>query len=172
MSSTWLSEELTVSAAVLCMSGRVAKENYRVCMYQCLCHFYPWQVCCVFVLCSLFKCSGTNCSFKREASRMERCMRNIKVSMIISRGLAQWRSQALIETKNGTDPPTTQHVHSLDAALLHGRPYRSRRHLQCSYCGHRWLHCPTAMVARRNWVPQSGLTSQMWDHQTVTVNQK
>ena len=27
-------------------------------------------------------------------------------------------------------------------------------------------------VARRNWVPQSGLTSQMWDHQTVTVNRK
>ena len=45
-----------------------------------------------------------------------------------------------------TDPPTTQHVHSLNAALLHGRPYRSRRHLQFSYCGHRWLHCPTAMV--------------------------
>ena len=45
-----------------------------------------------------------------------------------------------------TDPPTTQHVHSLDAALLHGRPYRSRRHPQFSYCGHRWLHCPRAMV--------------------------
>ena len=50
------------------------------------------------------------------------------------------------KTIKWTDPPTTQHVHSLDAALLHGRPYRSRRHLQFSYCGHRWLHCPTAMV--------------------------
>ena len=67
-----------------------------------------------------------------------------------------------------TDPLTTQHVPSLDAALLHGRPYRSRRHLRFSYCGHRWLHCPKAMVARRNWLPQSGLTSQMSDHQTVT----
>ena len=103
---------------------------------------------------------------------MERRMRNIKVSVIIARGLAQWRSQALIETKNGTDPPTTQHVQSLDVALLHGRPYKSRRHLQFSYCGHRRLHCPTAMVARRNWVPQSGLTSQMWDYQTVKVNRK
>ena len=73
-------------------------------------------------------------------------------------------------SKNGTDPSTTQHVHSLDAALLHGRPYRSRRHLQFSYCGHRWLHCQTAEVARRNWVPQLGLVSEMWDHQTVTVD--
>ena len=32
---------------------------------------------------------------------MERHMRNIKVSVIIARGLAQWRSQALKETKNG-----------------------------------------------------------------------
>ena len=60
---------------------------------------------------------------------MEQRMRNIEVSVIIARGLAQWISSALIETKNGTDPPTTQHVHSLDAALLHGRPHRSRRHL-------------------------------------------
>ena len=58
------------------------------------------------------------------------------------------------KTRKWTDPPTTQHLHFLDAALLHGRPYRSRRHLQFSYCGHRWLHCPTAMVAVCNWVPQ------------------
>ena len=32
---------------------------------------------------------------------MERRMKNIKVSVIIARGLAQWRSQALIETKTG-----------------------------------------------------------------------
>ena len=32
---------------------------------------------------------------------MERRMRNIKVSVIIARGLAQLGSQALIETKNG-----------------------------------------------------------------------
>ena len=32
---------------------------------------------------------------------MERRMRNIKVSVIIARGLAQWMSQALIETKIG-----------------------------------------------------------------------
>ena len=50
------------------------------------------------------------------------------------------------KTIKWTDPATTQHVHSLDAVLLHGRPYRSRRHLQFSYCGHRLLHCPTAMV--------------------------
>ena len=58
------------------------------------------------------------------------------------------RGLAIMEQKTikWTDPPTTQHVHSTDAALLHGRPYRSRRHLQFSYCGHRWLHCPTAMV--------------------------
>ena len=31
------------------------------------------------------------------------------------------------KTIKETDAPTTQHVHSLDAALLHGRPYRSRR---------------------------------------------
>ena len=53
---------------------------------------------------------------------MERRMRNIKVSVIIARGLAQWRSQVLIETENGTDPATTQHVQSPDAPLLHGRP--------------------------------------------------
>ena len=50
------------------------------------------------------------------------------------------------ETVKWTDPTTTQPVHSLDATLLHGRPYRSRRHLKFSYCSHRWLHCPTAMV--------------------------
>ena len=32
---------------------------------------------------------------------MERRMRNIKALVIIARGLAQWRSQALMETKNG-----------------------------------------------------------------------
>ena len=32
---------------------------------------------------------------------MERRVRNIKVSVIVARGLAQWRSQALIETKIG-----------------------------------------------------------------------
>ena len=32
---------------------------------------------------------------------MERRVRNIKVSVIMARGLAQWRSQALIETKIG-----------------------------------------------------------------------
>ena len=60
----------------------------------------------------------------------------------------EMRGLAIMEQKTikWTDPPTTQHVHSLDAALLHGRPYRSRRHLQFSYCGHHWLHCPTAMV--------------------------
>ena len=59
------------------------------------------------------------------------------------------RSLAVMEQKTikWTDPPTTQHVYSLDAVPLHGRPYRSRRHLQFSYCGHRWLHCPRAMVA-------------------------
>ena len=58
------------------------------------------------------------------------------------------RGLAIMEQKTikWTDPPTTQHVYSLDAVVLHGRPYRSRRHLQFSYCGHRWLHCPTAMV--------------------------
>ena len=58
------------------------------------------------------------------------------------------------ETIKSTVPPTTQHVHSLDAALPHGRPYRSRRHLQFSYSGHRWYHCPTAVVAVCKWVPQ------------------
>ena len=38
------------------------------------------------------------------------------------------RGLAIMEQKTikWTDPPNTQHVHSLDAALLHGRPYRSR----------------------------------------------
>ena len=58
------------------------------------------------------------------------------------------RGLAIMEQKTikWTDPPTTQNVHSLDAALLHGRPYRSRRYLQFSYWGHRWLHCRKAMV--------------------------
>ena len=69
------------------------------------------------------------------------CAKGI-VSGIELRGLAIMEQKAI----KWTDPPTTQHVHSFDAALLHGRPYRSRRHLQFSYCGHRWLYCPTAMV--------------------------
>ena len=66
------------------------------------------------------------------------------------------RGLAIMELKTikWIDPPTTQHVHSLDAALPHGRPYGSRRHLNFLYCGHHWLHCPTAMVAVCNWVPQ------------------
>ena len=45
---------------------------------------------------------------------MERRIRNIKVSVIIARGLAQWRSQALIETKNGQ----IHRLHSMCVPLM------------------------------------------------------
>ena len=90
----------------------------------------------------LFRMRGLAFHFKTFAKGI--------VSGIEMRGLAIMEQKTI----KWTDPPTTQHVHSLDAALLHGRPYRSRRHLQFSYCGHRWLHCPTAMAAICNWVPQ------------------
>ena len=45
---------------------------------------------------------------------MERGMKNIKVSVIIARGLGQWRSQALIETKNGQ----IHQLHSMCVPLM------------------------------------------------------
>ena len=60
---------------------------------------------------------------------MERRMRNIKFLVMFARGLAQWGSQARIETESGQ----IHQLHSMyipfDAALLHGRPYRSCQHL-------------------------------------------
>ena len=45
---------------------------------------------------------------------MERRMRSIKVSMIFARGLAQWRSEALIETKIGQ----IHQLHSMCVSLM------------------------------------------------------
>ena len=45
---------------------------------------------------------------------MERRMRNIKVSVIIARGLAQWRSEALRETKIGQ----IHQLHSMCVPLM------------------------------------------------------
>ena len=45
---------------------------------------------------------------------MERRIRNIKVSVIIAQGLAQWRSAALIETKNGQ----IHQLHSMCVPLM------------------------------------------------------
>ena len=60
---------------------------------------------------------------------MEWRVTNNKFSVMNVRGLAQWRLRTCRETKN-------EQIHQLhimyipfDAALLHGRPYRSRRHL-------------------------------------------
>ena len=84
-----------------------------------------------------------NIHFRRRglAFHFEVCTKGI-FSGIEMRGLAMMQQRTI----KWTDPPTTQHVHSLDTALLHGRPYRYRQHLQVSYCGQRWLHCPNAMV--------------------------
>ena len=63
------------------------------------------------------------------------------------------RGLAIMEHKTirWTDPPTTQHVHSLDVALLHGHPYRSRRHtvVTAGFTAQQlwWAVC--------NWVPQT-----------------
>ena len=60
---------------------------------------------------------------------MEWRMRNIKFLWMFAWSLAQWRSPACIETENGQ----IHQLHSMyipfDAALLHGHPCRSRRHL-------------------------------------------
>ena len=40
----------------------------------------------------MYICSGTNCGFKREASRMEWRTRDIKFLVMFAGGLAQWRS--------------------------------------------------------------------------------
>ena len=45
---------------------------------------------------------------------MERRMKNVKVSVNIARGLAQWRSQALIETKIGQ----IHQLHSMYVPLM------------------------------------------------------
>ena len=60
---------------------------------------------------------------------MEWRMRNINFLVMFARGLAQWRSRMRLETENGQ----IHQLHSMyipfDAAKVHGRPYRSRRHL-------------------------------------------
>ena len=65
----------------------------------------------------------------RKASRMECGTRNIKFLVMFAQGLTQWTSEVLRETEDGQ----IHQLHSMyipfDAALLHGRPYRSRRHL-------------------------------------------
>ena len=65
----------------------------------------------------------------REASLMKWHVRNIKFLVTFARGLTQWRSLARMETENGQIHQLHSMYIPLDAALLHGRPYRSRRHL-------------------------------------------
>ena len=97
------------------------KEEQDVCIHVILYHYQDGVVE-MDVLIKIFQyhhtvnlemytCSGGNCRFMPEASRMEWRIRDIKFLVISFQGLVQWRSRARIDTEN-------ERIHQLNACTF------------------------------------------------------